>query len=100
MTIARFLVLLAFALVARAQSFKSIDYPGAASTSAWGVNSHGEIVGNYTNSDTTAHGFLLQGGVFKPLDAVGLSENQRVRLSFQPIEANDVGALLQEVQVF
>ena len=41
---------------------------------------------------------IYQGGVFKPLDAVGLSENQRVRLSFQPIEANDVGAWLQEVQ--
>ncbi len=41
---------------------------------------------------------IYQGGVFKPLDAVGLSENQRVRLSFDLIEANDVRAWLQEVQ--
>ncbi len=41
---------------------------------------------------------IYQGGVFKPLDAVGLSENQWVRLSFQPIEANNVRGWLQDSQ--
>ena len=41
---------------------------------------------------------IYQGGVFKPLDAVRLPENQRVRLSVQPVEANDVRAWLEEVQ--
>ena len=30
---------------------------------------------------------IYQGGVFKPLDAVGLPENQGLRLSVQLIEA-------------
>jgi len=29
---------------------------------------------------------IYQNGVFKPLQDVGLSENQRVRLSVQPVE--------------
>jgi predicted DNA-binding antitoxin AbrB/MazE fold protein len=41
---------------------------------------------------------IYQGGVFKPLDAVRLPENQRVRLSVQPVEAGDVRAWLGEVQ--
>jgi predicted DNA-binding antitoxin AbrB/MazE fold protein len=41
---------------------------------------------------------ICQNGVFKPLDDVGLPENQRVRLSIQPIEARDVRAWLAEVQ--
>ena len=28
-------------------NFSSIDYPGAAFTSAWGINSAGQIVGNH-----------------------------------------------------
>jgi predicted DNA-binding antitoxin AbrB/MazE fold protein len=41
---------------------------------------------------------IYQSGVFKPLAAVPLRENQRVRLSFQPLEAGAVSAWLQEVQ--
>ncbi len=41
---------------------------------------------------------IYQNGVFKPLQDVGLPENQRVRLSVQPIEASDVRAWLAEVQ--
>jgi hypothetical protein len=28
-------------------SFTTLDYPGASLTSAWGINSAGELVGNY-----------------------------------------------------
>ena len=40
---------------------------------------------------------IYQNGVFKPLQDVGLPENQRVRLSVQPVEAGDVRAWLAEV---
>jgi predicted DNA-binding antitoxin AbrB/MazE fold protein len=35
---------------------------------------------------------IYQNGVFKPLQDVGLSENQRVRLSVHPVEVGDVQA--------
>lgn len=41
---------------------------------------------------------VFQGGVFKPLQGVDLSENQRVRLTIQPMEASDVRAWLAGVQ--
>lgn len=41
---------------------------------------------------------IYQNGVFKPLQAVELSENQRVRLSVQSVEAGDVRAWLAAVQ--
>ena len=41
---------------------------------------------------------IYQNGVFKPLQDVGLLDNQRVRLSIQPLEAADVRAWLAEVQ--
>ncbi|MBI1917803.1 MAG: antitoxin family protein [Planctomycetes bacterium] len=41
---------------------------------------------------------IYQNGVFKPLQDVGLPENQRVRLSIQPLEVADVQAWLAQVQ--
>jgi predicted DNA-binding antitoxin AbrB/MazE fold protein len=41
---------------------------------------------------------IYQNGVFKPLQNVSLPNNQRVRLSVQPIEAGDVQAWLARVQ--
>jgi len=41
---------------------------------------------------------IYQNGVFKPLQGVGLPENQRVRLSVQTVEAGDARAWLGEVQ--
>jgi predicted DNA-binding antitoxin AbrB/MazE fold protein len=41
---------------------------------------------------------IYQNGVFKPLQDVGLAENQRVRLSVHPFEAADALAWLAEVQ--
>jgi predicted DNA-binding antitoxin AbrB/MazE fold protein len=41
---------------------------------------------------------IYQNGVFKPLQAIGLRENQRVRLSVQPVDTSDVRAWLAEVQ--
>ena len=41
---------------------------------------------------------VYHNGVFKPLQDVGLPENQRVRLSIQAIETGNVRAWLAEVQ--
>ena len=41
---------------------------------------------------------IYQNGVFKPLQDVGLPENQRVRLSVQPVEAGDVRAWLARIE--
>jgi uncharacterized membrane protein len=42
-------------------SFTTLDYPGASLTSVWGINSAGELVGNY-NVGGPSHGFLAQPG--------------------------------------
>jgi predicted DNA-binding antitoxin AbrB/MazE fold protein len=41
---------------------------------------------------------IYQHGMFKPLDKVGLPENQRVRLRVDAVETTDVAAWLAEVQ--
>lgn len=71
--------LLAFTLVLGAipnmagqtPAFKLIDFPGAASTQSWGINSRGDIVGFYTSADKSSHGFLLSGGHYTPIDFPG-----------------------------
>ena len=40
-------------------SFTSIDFPGATSTSATGINVHGHIVGSYVDASGKTHAFLL-----------------------------------------
>lgn len=37
-------------------------------TQAFGINNHGEIVGDYTDSMGTMHGFVYIGGVFYTVD--------------------------------
>jgi predicted DNA-binding antitoxin AbrB/MazE fold protein len=41
---------------------------------------------------------IYQNGVFKPLQDVRLPDNQRVRLSIQPLDADYVRAWLADVQ--
>ena len=41
---------------------------------------------------------IYQAGVFKPLGQVGLPDNQRVRLSIEPVANNPFAAWLEEVQ--
>ncbi|MBI3476952.1 MAG: hypothetical protein HY010_14565 [Acidobacteria bacterium] len=42
--------------------FMEIAYPGAAYTSAWGIDSAGQMVGNWLDSAGTVHGWLAQLG--------------------------------------
>jgi predicted DNA-binding antitoxin AbrB/MazE fold protein len=42
---------------------------------------------------------IYESGVFRPLSAVPLAENQRVRLSIQPLDKTDALAWLDEVRL-
>ena len=42
-------------------TFTAIDFPGAAGTTALGINARGQIVGMYVTQDTGAeHGFVAE----------------------------------------
>jgi len=58
-------------LLGQTPAFTTIDFPGATSTQAWGINPHGDIVGLYTLADNSNHGFLLRGGQFTSIDYPG-----------------------------
>ena len=55
--------------------FTSIDFPGASSTIAFGINPGGDIVGRYDIAGVT-HGFLLSRGEFTSIDFPGASLTQ------------------------
>ena len=38
--------------------FTTIDFPGAIATAAYGINTAGDIVGQYTDSSGKTHAFL------------------------------------------
>ena len=56
---------------AETPGYTTIDYPGATSTSAWGINNRGDVVGVYTLADKTVHGFLWRGGQLTAIDFPG-----------------------------
>src|SRR5688500_14495408 len=51
----------------RAFSFTTVDYPGSASTQAFGINARGDIVGVYVLGGVQ-HGFLFRDGQFTTID--------------------------------
>jgi probable HAF family extracellular repeat protein len=51
--------------------FKSIDFPNAASTQAFGINERGDVVGAYTDTAGNSHGFQLSDGKFRAIDFPG-----------------------------
>jgi probable HAF family extracellular repeat protein len=51
--------------------FSPINYPGAISTAANGINNGGLIVGSYEDASGIYHGFLDNGGVFSAIDVPG-----------------------------
>lgn len=58
-------------LLADGGAFTSIDFPGAASTQAWGITQSGDIVGFYVATDKSMHGFLLSRGQYSSIDFPG-----------------------------
>jgi probable HAF family extracellular repeat protein len=53
--------------------FVSFDVLGAVFTEAIGINSRGDIVGDYVDNQSGEHGFLLSDGTFTPIDLPGAS---------------------------
>jgi probable HAF family extracellular repeat protein len=51
--------------------FTPIQFPGAADTTALGINDSGEIVGTYADSAGVPHGFLDNNGSFTAIDFPG-----------------------------
>ena len=67
---------LAVSAAAQTPTFTTIDYPGSTATMAWGINTHGDIVGIYMLADKKWHGFLLSGGNYTPIDFPGSDNTQ------------------------
>jgi uncharacterized membrane protein len=74
MGISLFLALITTPLLAQptpSYTFKPIDFPGATSTYALGINDYGAIVGFYLTPDDVLHGFLLTAETFSMIDFPG-----------------------------
>jgi probable HAF family extracellular repeat protein len=56
---------------AQTAGYTTIDYPGSTTTSAWGINNLGDVVGVYSLPDKTNHGFLWSGGKLSSIDYPG-----------------------------
>jgi hypothetical protein len=54
-----------------AYTYSEIKVPGAASTSATGINKKGDIAGYYLDANKQVHGFLLSGGHYTTIDYPG-----------------------------
>jgi hypothetical protein len=63
-----------WAVGARAQTFTTLDVPGAASTAASGINNSNQVVGEYfTSIGAAGQGFLYSNGSFNPINVPGAS---------------------------
>jgi hypothetical protein len=51
-------------VLSREGVFTTIDYPSSTSTFAWGMNSHGDVLGTYTLADNVSHTFVMSGNQF------------------------------------
>ena len=72
--------LMSTAAIAVADTYTSIDVPGAISTDASGINSSGEIVGTYTDARDIVHGFRLDRGVFVTIDHPGATNTTAISI--------------------
>jgi probable HAF family extracellular repeat protein len=64
-------ILLANARPTNAQTVQDVDFPGALYTEVHGINSSGDVVGEYYDEEST-HGFLLSGETYTAIDATGV----------------------------
>lgn len=63
--------LVGVANAAWADTYTAIDYPGASTTDLSGINASGVMVGTYTDSANTSHGFTFDGDTFTAIDYPG-----------------------------
>lgn len=55
----------------RSGVFRTIAYPGATQTEAFGINKRGQEVGEYVDASGAMHGFLWTDGTFQTIDDPG-----------------------------
>jgi uncharacterized membrane protein len=53
-------------------TYTQIDVPNSISTAVYGINSAGDLVGDYQDLQEITHGFLLSGGVYTTIDYPGV----------------------------
>jgi probable HAF family extracellular repeat protein len=73
-----------------AQTYTSIDYPGAVKTIATGINSAGTIVGDFCficKNNERVHGYILNQGAFTQIDFPG-------SVLTRPLGINDAGDIV------
>lgn len=87
-------------------NFAHLDYPGALDTAPLGINSRGDIVGNWdTDQSTVGHGFIFSGGKMFSVDepgavpdgtaANGINDRGQIVGSFIGEDGNSHGFLAQ-----
>ncbi len=81
-TIAALLVSLAVPPAFATYVFNTVDYPGAVSTTVWGINSTGQIAGTASLDGVSVFSFRYSGGVFTvlpatvyPVGALGINDS-------------------------
>jgi hypothetical protein len=70
---------LGLANFAGAATFTTLDFPGAFSTEALGINETGDIVGDHKDGSGN-HGFLMSGGAFTSIDVPGASSTRAMSI--------------------
>ncbi len=91
-----YLLTLSFALGAisnafgQGPTFTTIEFPGATLTNAFGINTRGDIVGNYVNADKSEHGFLLSGGQYSTIDFPGDTTTEPLRLTLAGMSGESI----------
>lgn len=70
-------------------SYNSVDYPGADSTTVWGISTTGTVVGGY-QTGLTRQAFVVRGGVFTGITDAALTKSSFVQLS----KSNNRGDLI------
>jgi len=73
-------VSVSLAATAHAQTWTPLSYPGARSTSAYGVSGN-KVVGFYEDSSSHSRGFLYNGGSWTPLDYPGAAQTLPIGIS-------------------
>ena len=66
---------------ALADMYVPVDFPGAISTDANGINASGTIVGGYTDQAGVPHGFSFTNGVFATIDYPGSTSTAAIAVN-------------------
>jgi len=71
LAVAVFVLTLAAPVGAQDREYSTIDPPGARTSTAFGINARGDVVGTFVDQSFVQHGFLLSKGEFTVIDFPG-----------------------------